>query len=325
MTGIPTARLVILLLVLSYSQRGFACNVCGCPVSDFGLGLVQLVPKHVLGTSYQYSHFGAAPHENALSTNQKFHSVAFSGRWHLTNRLRLITDVPYHYRSLSYGSETRSVHQTGDINISAQVSVLPEPLPCGINHSLQLGFGVKLPTGKFEFEEDPSALFFPNLQTGTGATDLQANAFYVVQNQRFGAQVSASIRRTGENKERYRYGNQAQVESKVFYRKSVRKELSMISALGFVLDGKTTDVHRGAHLETTSGYVGYGILSLELIGKKGAIACIAQPPLVNQMADASLQIHTRYAVSAYVFIHKTRKKNQTTLPPPAVIFPNVNH
>src|SRR5690554_4646258 len=170
----------IFSLVLPTVSR--ACDVCGCANSGSYFGLMPQSHKSIIGVRYNYLNFDTHPDNKILATKERFNVAELYGRFFPVKRVQVMAFVPYRFDEQVTSAITKRNSGLGDITALASYNVFNSLMDGesggDLTHSLMVGGGIKLPTGKFSFDEnDPLQVANANFQLGTGSTDFILNAF----------------------------------------------------------------------------------------------------------------------------------------------------
>ncbi|MDW8228735.1 MAG: hypothetical protein RMJ33_02745, partial [Saprospiraceae bacterium] len=193
----------------------WSCDICGCSSGAQTLGLLPLVQRHLAGVRWQGQGYRTVAHGSEANSYEYFHSLDFWGRWMPHRRWQVMGFVPYSYNIRRfYDGQRQQVGGLGDVSLLAQFFILDphQSMTHRWRHALQVGAGVKLPTGDFWMSESLNGQELPippALQPGTGSTDALVSALYAVSTHEWIISVDGMLRLTGQNSEGYRFGSRA--------------------------------------------------------------------------------------------------------------------
>ncbi|MBS1778844.1 MAG: hypothetical protein JST70_05940 [Bacteroidetes bacterium] len=230
-------KLLIVLLSLTIHNVSVACNVCGCSASNQYLGILPQMANNFVGIQYQYRTFEstheAEPGESMESVSKEtYRTLQLWGRYNISKRIQAYAFVPYitnnrvedHAKTISSG--------IGDITLLANYRVTGAN--CNgrkVQHTLLLGGGVKLPTGRYDKQSISAGETLPNMQPGTGSYDFIVNTNYTVQYNDFGLNLDASGVLPTANSEKYKFGNRVQCGLMAF-KTFAWKQIRLIPQIG---------------------------------------------------------------------------------------------
>ena len=195
-------------IVLSFNS--FACDGCGCSISQAYFGLSPNSQGHYIGVWWQHQQYNILP-DNLFPERSYgqdyFNSIEIRSRVDLSNRIQLSAILPYayHLRKRQYANTTLS--GIGDATLLGNVTLFDnsDSLHLKLRHRLAAGAGIKLPTGEYRnFEESAEAN--PNFQAGTGSWDFLFNLAYTLRADKMGMHIEGTYRYNGINEDDYRFG-----------------------------------------------------------------------------------------------------------------------
>lgn len=245
-----------ILFVLSVNIS-LACDVCGCAVGGSYFGILPQFQEHFIGLRYQYRSFDSEhltlfPGEIPLKTKEVFHTTELWGRYVPHPKIHLFAFVPYNYYTKNEENIHSIVSGIGDISMMAHYIVFntSDKLEKRWKHALQVGGGIKLPTGKSNKIQKHSGLLIPSLQTGTGAFDVPISIIYTVRNGKWGANAEANYRMNMTNKRNYKFGDRVTTSVRLFYWHG-NKNFTLLPHLSIGYEYGFRDIDKGAEAEFT--------------------------------------------------------------------------
>src|SRR5690606_13886351 len=96
-------------------------------------------------------------------------------------------------------------HGFGDVGSMLRYRLLKQPDSARFPMQLQVGAGVKLPTGRHKVE--PSEIWLPGMMPGTGSLDYNVSLNFTIRHQSWGINLESTYFINGVNKARYKFGN----------------------------------------------------------------------------------------------------------------------
>ena len=301
-----------------------ACDVCGCSGGGNSLGLLPLVPRHFVGLRWQLQSFNTAPHhEGDQAATETYQTIDLWGRWQPHRRLQVIGILPY--TSAVRTPQTDPVLKSrgiGDASLLAQFSLL-DPQKQRLRswqHNLQLGGGVKLPTGASQLLDSAGEQMPGNLQPGTGSTDWLVSGLYALRRGNWGLSLDAIGRLSKENNQQYQYGHRFNTGIQGFWVKSIGRATFLPSA-GAMIDYRQEDRNAGKWVGDTGGHAVYATLGLQAFYGNVAMNIGYAVPLNHQLNDGYVTptMHLNAGVT-WLFSSKTTQKQ----PIPSGIFQDVS-
>ena len=90
---------VFSFLLISFSS--IACDICGCGVGTYYMGILPEFNKRFVGLRYQYSslqsHLGPNGERTALTEDEQYHIAELWGAYSIGNRFRVMAFLPYNF------------------------------------------------------------------------------------------------------------------------------------------------------------------------------------------------------------------------------------
>jgi hypothetical protein len=236
--SIKNYRIVYLLIVsLFFFGKANACDLCSCTTSGGNSSFGDLSMSNFIGLRYIHQTFESKNgiFSNSPTSQESFDTYQIWGRIPLNKKLFLSAVVPYQNFTREFEGAKENIKGLGDINIMGWYQIQfykkqsEEEVRLGAskklsNHSLNIGLGLKLPTG--EFEQELSDNINPGFQVGTGSLDLIASVAHGYKKNNFGLVSSLSYYMKSENKNNYQFGNQFSVSTNLYM--SLQKKETLI-------------------------------------------------------------------------------------------------
>lgn len=289
-----------LLMILSFVSQSFACDACGCSSSGNYIGMLPAYSTSFVGVRYRMQHFeGSSLHSTSPSTDphsENFHRTELWGRFYPAKRIQTMIVVPFQKHQITEEGITQSIHGLGDITALTHVAVINKSsAETNWKHTVLLGGGVKLATGKYMQRDKDKVRFIPQFQLGSGATNFLANAILATQYKNVGVNVEFGKWFNQTNELSYRFGNQTYISSTVYARKPVGGT-SLLPSL--IYNWERIEGDREYDLPTeftgsTTSHLGGG---LTLIRTKWSANIFATVPVHQQLAEGASQNKIRFSL-----------------------------
>ena len=220
--------LISFLLWMSFVYQTSACDVCGCSLGGYSLGILPQYQTHFIGLKYSYAGFSAAMLHNSEYFDNEFSEDSYQryellGRYYLSEKFQVNFSLPYLNNHMDGSHQTVRSSGLGDPSILLYFN----PINSGNNltktwrHSLLIGGGLKLPLGDFQ-KEDNGTLINRNFQLGTGSLDYLLSGNYTIRYNNLGVNLESAYRINSKNKDEYRFGNQFNFNSMLQKVESIR-------------------------------------------------------------------------------------------------------
>lgn len=234
--------LCILLLVVT--MQSVACDICGCALGGNYYGILPQFQKNFIGLRWSQAKFYAHMNHGAVLGEEYSHDtyskVELWGRYYINEKIQLFAFVPYGYNTMDGTEQKIKTHGIGDVSILANYLILNtgEDKTKKFKHTLMAGAGVKLPTGKYDLE-DNGLIVNRNFQLGTGSVDFILSGIYTIRYQKVGLNSEAGYKINTRNSDEYLFGNQFHASTRFFYWQNI-KSMSLLPNIGLYYEQAAT-------------------------------------------------------------------------------------
>jgi hypothetical protein len=302
--------IIIFLIVGVYESR--ACDICGCGVGSYYIGILPDFKKRFVGLRYQYktlrTHLGPGGTTSYLTTDETYQTAELWGGWNIGKRFRVLGFVPVNFNERSNQGISSSKHGIGDIAVVGYYQLLDKQKTILNNkllvQSLWIGGGIKLPSGRYEQAERKENEETPNsFQLGTASTDFTLNAMYDVRLMDFGVNANVSYKINTANKYDYRYGNKFTANVLAYYKIRIAEKVTVAPNGGLLYETAKKDTEdKQFPVDVSGGYSLLATTGLEVTWNSISIGGNFQPPVSQKMADMRVKAGNRGMVHVtYLF------------------------
>lgn len=295
--------LVFLGFIFSFGT-GHACDLCSCATTSGSNAFGDLSMSNFIGFRYIHQRFESRDgiFANSPRSEEQFHTYQLWGKIPICESAYLSIVVPFQDLNRTFENRSERIDGLGDISIMGwyQFELFKKqnsedvdfnsinPLA---NHSLHIGLGIKLPTGKFE--EALTDKVNPGFQVGTGSLDVFPTMMYAVIRNDFGIVANVSYYFKSENKNDYKFGNQFSYATSAYF----GLDTKLVTIKPFV--GISGDIYNeieqfGEVLQETDGSILNGSIGSEfssgkfLLGAKFTLPI--QQNLLNKTVESQNQL-----------------------------------
>jgi len=281
--------LIALILFVSLTQQSSACEICGCGVGNYYIGLLPQFRSHFIGFRYHYNKFNTRlVSDPSQYSKDLYQSVEIWSGWNIGKHFQVLAFVPFNFNHQISDEGTTNLKGLGDAMILANYKVfdINSKTNSGknINQQLWIGGGLKLPTGKFEIEaNDPDVASMANMQLGSGTTDVLLNGMYNIRAGKIGITTQANYKINGTNKDEFQFGNKFSASSFVSY--GFNSKATMISPnFGLLYENTSESKLQNSKVDLTGGSLLQGAFGVEIGFNKVSIGVNAQLPISQNFA-----------------------------------------
>ncbi len=291
--------ILIISIILNTTNNTFGCDICGCSVGGSYMGILPQFQNNFAGIRYQQrsfrsEHLTLFPGEQALVTKEKFYTTELWGRYVPHQKIHLFAFAPYNYYTKDEGQIHSVVSGLGDISLIANYIVFNNGNIDSIawKQALQIGTGIKLPTGKSNNIQQHSGLLIPSLQAGTGSFDFPVNLIYTIRKERLGANLEANYRINTSNIRGYRFGDRVSSSLRLFYWQYINN-VSLLPHTGINYEYAFIDSNNGIIEEYTGGKGFWWSTGLDFYYKRIVFNLNAQVPIYQYIAQGQVVSNPR--------------------------------
>ncbi|NIJ55363.1 transporter [Dyadobacter arcticus] len=293
-------RYIILILFLALTPKTQACDICGCANSGSYFGLLPQSNKSLFGVRYQRLDFVTHSSSTVLRTEEHFNVSELYARFFPIKRVQVMAFLPYRVDRQVTSADVKKQHGFGDATILANYNVLNTLMDTksesAFTHTLMIGGGVKLPTGKFKFDENNTLqVANANFQLGTGSVDAIVNVFYTINKDQWGLATNVSRKFNTTNSQDYRFGNQS-FGSVDLYRSFTIGNISLTPSVGIYGEKSQHGIQKGEILKETGGTILNGAAGITLFANRWTLGVNAQKPLAQKSASGHVIAKERVLV-----------------------------
>lgn len=211
--------IALIIFTLIAADSAFACNTCGCGVGGYHYGILPQYQKNFIGLRYRYRSYVSELESGHLApySYETFQSVELWGRFYPLKRVQAFVFAPYNFNERKEGEKLTYLEGLGDIVVSANYNVFNTyDSTATFKHTLLVGAGVKLPTGKFRALDDGLTVN-QNFQLGTGSLDVLFNLIYTLRYKNAGLNTEFTYNYNTTNPDDYRFGDMTRTSLTGFY------------------------------------------------------------------------------------------------------------
>ena len=274
-------KLIIItcVAILSFPSISYACDICGCGVGSYYIGILPEFKKRFIGLRYQYkgltSHISPDGSYSYLTSKEKYQTMELWGAYNLGKRFRVLGFIPYNINERINQDVSTIKSGLGDIAMVGYYQLFSNSASVSNNkllvHSLWIGAGVKFATGKYDPSEKTGGSGNQNnFQLGTGSTDFTLNAMYDLRIMDAGININGGYKMNTVNRYDYKYGNKMTFNLLAYYKFNIENKFTIAPNAGLLYEKAAKDLHNSQLVQESGGNSTMGIIGAEIsIGKIG--------------------------------------------------------
>ncbi|WP_166535535.1 transporter family protein [Flavobacterium ichthyis] len=271
------------------------CDACGCSATGGSMGFNSLVSENFIGLRYLYQNYKSRDgvFNNSPWIDENFSTVQLWGRIPIGKKIEITALVPYQFLNRKKESGSQNLSGIGDINLLAFYNLYQtQNDSLALQHKILVGAGVKIPTGKFDNENNGS--INPSFQLGTGSWDYSLATEYIVTRKNIGFNANLSYIFKTENNQNYQFGDQFNYGGGFFYTTNI-KELIVVPQLGVSGENYQYNKDHREKVPLTKGDIFFGRIGLETAFKKFSAGMNVMLPINQNLNGNRVEANYRLA------------------------------
>jgi len=284
-------KIALTINIILFSFACSACDICGCGLGNYYIGLLPQFNHSFLGLRYKYSSFHTnIKNEPTEFSKDFFQTIEVWGGMNIGKRWQILTMLPFNNIHQTSDDGTLNAKGLGDIAVMGNYKVFEHSsVTAGkklVSQQVWLGAGIKLATGKFSIDSnDPDFVAQANTQVGSGSNDFMLNALYNISIDKFGVTTGANYKINTTNNDQYFFGNKFSATSMAYYVFSKTKTIITPNA-GLMFDHTEANLLQNQKVDETGGYLLSTAAGVEVSFNKITLGCNVQLPLSQNFASA---------------------------------------
>ncbi|MET0637401.1 MAG: transporter [Chitinophagaceae bacterium] len=293
-----------LLLTMLLTVSAMACDVCGSGPGNYYNGLLPVFHRFFIGLRYQQSHLqthlGPDGRVTYLSSKERYSVMELWGGISFSKRFRLMFSLPYTSIQRKTISETEKESGPGDINLVGYYQLITPKKESTFAQSLWLGAGIKLPTGRYDNNQENIGLGLQNnFQLGSKSTDFSLNLMYDISYRNTGIDLNMAYRFNSVNKFQYKYGDRLTTNLLFYQRVALAKNIYLTPNTGLMFEsGARDEKAKGISVWNSGGHASSFVAGMECSLGRINIGVNFQDPFSQRIAEKRVKMENR--VMAYL-------------------------
>ena len=273
----------------------FDCDACGCSASGGSLGFSSMLSANFVGLRYFPQSY---PSRDGIFANspwvaENFNTVQVWSKIPVTDKIQIAALIPYHFHNRALTAGIEEIQGMGDASLIATYSVYETQKDSTVfTHHVQIGAGLKLPTGKFE-EANNVGTVNQSFQLGTGSWDYLFVTEYVIRKKNLGLNSMLNYTVKTENRKQYQFGNQLNYGSTLFYVLDANM-IQLVPQVGVAGEVYGTNKQYGQLVPNTAGDVLFSKFGLEAGRNKLSVGVSAMLPINQNLANGNIEAKYRW-------------------------------
>lgn len=273
------------------------CDACGCSASGGSMGFASMLNSNFVGIRYFNQSYKSTDglYSNSPWYKENFNTIQIWGRIPVTKKIQISVLVPYHFHDKETSAGKQTITGLGDITVLAMYRLYQTHKDSTfLVHSLHIGGGMKVATGKFD--ESNAGAVNPSFQVGTGSWDYLLASEYTVKRKKFGLNTMLNYVIKTENDKHYKFGNQLNYSGTFFYLHETKK-FSFAPQLGLAGEVYGSNTQYSEKVRKTSGDILFSKLGFELGKDKLSLGANVMLPVNQNLSAGRVEAKYRWSIN----------------------------
>ena len=284
-------RCIIIAILFSFlTSETKACEICGCGVGNYYIGILPQFKSRFIGLRYHFNKFSTRLTDDPTQYSKDFFQTAevWSG-WNIGKRFQLLTLIPVNFNHQISDEGISNVNGLGDVVLMMNYKLFDFTTKTANGKNIfqqgWIGGGVKLPTGEFVVEDNnPDMASMTNIQSGSGSTDFLVNGMYNMQVQKWGITTQVNYKINTANRDEFKFGNKFSASSFVSYSLNAGKT-TISPNVGLMYENAEASKSASAKVDLTGGTLLQSSLGVEFGLNKITFGVNARLPVTQDFAE----------------------------------------
>lgn len=279
-------------------MEDFDCDACGCSASGGSMGFGSMLNNNFVGLRYMKQSYTSRDgiFANSPWIDENFNTIQAWARVPVTDKIQISALVPYHFNERQLTAGTENIEGLGDITVMALYTVFETKKDSTFfTHKINLGGGVKLPTGKFT-EANNLGSVNQSFQLGTGSWDFPIVSEYVIKHKNLGLNTTLNYIFKTENSKNYQYGDQFNYAGTFFYLFDL-KSVQIVPQAGLAGEVYQTNQQHGLDLPNTAGDILFSKFGIEAGKDKFSVGINAMLPINQNLSSGNMEANYRWSIN----------------------------
>lgn len=278
------------------------CDTCGCSGNGGRMGFGTGLNNNFIGLRYIAQRYRSRDgiFANSPWIDENFNTVQLWTQLPIGKRFMVNVVMPYQFHSREFSDDTeQNINGLGDATILGFYQILKQTPDSIISikpqHTLQLGGGLKIPTGRFD-EENLEGSVNPSFQLGTGSWDYLLAANYGVTHRNWGLSLMANYTLKSKNDKEYRFGNQFNYALNTYKTYYFGNDFSLTPQVGLGGELFEKNEEYGLVVHDTGGNAFFGKAGVEINYRTLALGASTMLPIAQDLNGGKVEVKNRFSV-----------------------------
>lgn len=274
------------------------CDACGCSANGGSMGFSSMFNNNFVGVRYFYQSYKSRDgiFNNSPWVDEDFNTIQAWARIPVAKKIQISALVPYHFHTRQRSTGDENIAGLGDITVLAMYNIYETSRDSTVfTHKLQVGGGVKAPTGTFNAENNKGSVN-PGFQVGTGSWDYLLAGEYVIKKENLGFNAMFNYTFKTENEKLYQFGNQFNYGGTFFYLIE-RQSIKMVPQLGIAGEVFESNRQYKQTVPDSAGDIVFGKIGFEAGRNDLSIGINALLPINQNLSSGKVESNYRWSIN----------------------------
>jgi hypothetical protein len=301
-------QFLFITIFLSTFAYVHGCEICGCGNSNFQIGLLPTFKKGFIGFRYGYSTFNSRVRNEPTEFSHDYFQTMEVWGGYSYKRFQFMAFVPYVFSRKVSDDGVTIGNGMGDAMILVNyrilsITSLSANEKSTIRHELYFGGGLKLPTGanRVNIADPEFNIGDFNSQAGTGSIDYILNTTHNFLWNNSGIVTNAAYRINTSNRDDYRFGNRAYLNS-VYYYTFTKSNVKIRPNAGVNFQSNRANSFQNEKVDSSNGYNLNSVIGLNVNQNKIGFSATAFVPVAQNNFDGQTKLKSRFLIGVTLSI-----------------------
>lgn len=283
-------------IVLLCTIQTYACDICGCSISNYNPFMFPHLVKSFVSFSYLQRHYRLSGNDGSFAT-QRVNTFLLSAQINAGKKLQFSLMAPFQLTSIKSTGSRKLLNGIGDISVLASYKIWNK-LTKTSRQTLLIGGGVKLPTGKYH-PVDSDKIQDQSFNVGSGSVDYVLNGSYKLGLHKWIINISSSYKYNTQNKDDFRFGDVFNTSMIAGKRLDIKK-WAVMPYLLLNWEQQMQDANNHILQEKSGGHIITSGLGIDVNNKRFTAGVNYQCPVNQRLAKGLIVV--KPGISAHVAV-----------------------
>ncbi len=278
------------------------CDTCGCGSSGGSMGYGTGLNNNFIGVRYIRQQYRSRDgiFNDSPWIQENFNTIQAWGNFPVSDRILINTIVPFQFHNRVLPDNTEeNISGLGDMSVLVFYNVLkikPDSIvSIKVEHYLQIGGGIKLPTGAYDQENNEGSIN-PSFQLGNGSLDYILGLNYGFSYRNWGVSTMLNYAIKTENKDNYHFGDQFNYGVNAYKTYYLSNTVAVTPIVGLAGEFYGENKEFNSPVANTKGDIFLGKLSLETSYNNYSLGLVSMLPISQNLNSNKVELKNRTSI-----------------------------